>query len=200
MIDTLEFVLNRYNVVKDSKPISLPYKRGELGLLFKALDFKLGAEIGTDRGFFAEELSQLNPEGKLICIDPWKVYSAYHDFTDQHKLDKNYEETKRRLAPYNCEIIKKSSEGAIKDFKENSLDYVYIDGNHEFEYVLWDIQHWSKIIKPGGIISGHDYTWMAHRRPRYDVQRALKIYFEGQTPTLFLLTAQRSSSWFFVKV
>ena len=196
---TLDFVLDRYNVRGQTSPISLPYKRGELGILFKALGFKLGAEIGTDRGIFAEELSRANPEGKLICIDPWKVYSKYHDITDQDKLNGNYEHTVRVLKPYNCEIIRKSSEGAIKDFKENSLDYVYIDGNHEFEYVLWDIQHWSKIIKPGGIVSGHDYTWMAHRKPRYDVQRALKIYFEGQNPTLFLLTAQMSSSWFFVR-
>ena len=71
---TLDFVLDRYNVRGQTSPISLPYKRGELGILFKALGFKLGAEIGTDRGIFAEELSRANPEGKLICIDPCSIW------------------------------------------------------------------------------------------------------------------------------
>ena len=46
---------------------------------------------------------------------------------------------------------------AVKQFKDGSLDFVYIDGNHTFEYVINDIAEWSKKVRKGGIISGHDY-------------------------------------------
>lgn len=48
---------------------------------------------------------------------------------------------------------------AAQDFADRSLDFVYIDGNHQFQYVAWDIAEWSKKVKVGGIISGHDYIY-----------------------------------------
>lgn len=48
---------------------------------------------------------------------------------------------------------------AVKDFTDNSLDFVYIDGNHQLQYVIEDITQWSKKLKVGGIISGHDYIY-----------------------------------------
>ena len=46
---------------------------------------------------------------------------------------------------------------SITDFLDNSLDFVFIDGNHSFEYATEDIAQWSKKVKPGGIVAGHDY-------------------------------------------
>jgi predicted O-methyltransferase YrrM len=46
---------------------------------------------------------------------------------------------------------------AVKDFKDESLDFVFIDGNHQYSYVLEDITEWSKKVRSGGIVSGHDY-------------------------------------------
>ena len=48
---------------------------------------------------------------------------------------------------------------AVKDFEDESLDFVYIDGHHGFKYVTEDIFEWSKKIKKGGVISGHDYEY-----------------------------------------
>src|SRR4029078_5218989 len=48
---------------------------------------------------------------------------------------------------------------AVKDFKDESLDFVYIDGNHQLRYVIEDLVEWSKKIRSGGIISGHDYIY-----------------------------------------
>ena len=49
----------------------------------------------------------------------------------------------------------------VKTFEDGSLDFVYIDGNHYFEYVVQDIAFWSKKVRKGGIVSGHDYI---HKR------------------------------------
>jgi hypothetical protein len=51
-----------------------------------------------------------------------------------------------------------SSSAAMKLWRDReSLDSVYIDASHTYEDVLADIGFWRPIIRPGGIISGHDY-------------------------------------------
>jgi hypothetical protein len=75
-------------------------------------------------------------------------------------LEKQYQQTLKRLSPYpNCIIIRKTSMGAVGDFEDNSIDFVYIDGNHSFKYVAEDICEWVKKVKVGGFICGHDYIY-----------------------------------------
>lgn len=57
--------------------------------------------------------------------------------------------------------IRKSSVEAAKDFPDESLDAVYIDGAHEEEFVREDIRTWRRKLKPGGILSGHDF-WLPY--------------------------------------
>lgn len=180
---------------------NLDETRSDLAIKFKELGFTIGAEIGVDRGLYAKEICEANPGVKLFCIDPWKIYPDNTDYYDQGVLNVNHKNTIRRLAPYNCEIIAKSSMGAIKSFSDNSLDFVYIDANHNFKYALEDIVKWSKKVRPGGIVAGHDYTWRAHRRkPRYDVKDALDIHMkDNNIPELFLLSKKGGSSWYYVK-
>ena len=130
--------------------------RDELGQYFKDKGFKVGAEIGTERGYFAKTI--LDKGLKLYCIDAWKVYGGYRDHTRQDKLDRYYEETKKLLEPYDCEIIREWSMDAVKQFEDESLDFVYIDANHDFQHATNDIAEWSRKVRKGGIVSGHDYV------------------------------------------
>lgn len=147
------------------KPFEIPdCDRDELPQFFLDMGFKVGAEIGTAKGVYAEVLCKSGL--KLYAIDPWKDYPDYHSHkvTDwQAELDRQYEKTKQVLAPYDCTIIRKSSMEALADFEDESLDFVYIDANHEFKYVVEDIYEWSKKVKKGGIISGHDYLFTMPR-------------------------------------
>jgi hypothetical protein len=47
---------------------------------------------------------------------------------------------------------------ASKKYENESLDFVFIDGNHSFEEVVMDINHWLPKIKKNGVLAGHDYT------------------------------------------
>ena len=40
-----------------------------------------------------------------------------------------------------------------------SLDFVFIDGDHTYEGARLDIDVWRHVIKPGGLLSGHDYSY-----------------------------------------
>jgi hypothetical protein len=92
-------------------------------------------QISICCGIFSEKICQANPQLSLTSIDPWL------------KRDDLYEISKKRLAPYNCAVIRDYRENAYKQFADNSLDFVYIDGNHEFRYVAEDIYEWEKKVR-----------------------------------------------------
>lgn len=41
------------------------------------------------------------------------------------------------------------------------LDSVFIDADHHYAECIADIEAWSSLVRPGGIVCGHDY-WPAH--------------------------------------
>lgn len=53
--------------------------------------------------------------------------------------------------------IRQDSVSAASRFDDNSLDMVFLDGQHEYEAVKADIQAWLPKIKPGGLLAGDDY-------------------------------------------
>jgi len=134
-------------------------KRRQLPDFFKELGFTEGVEIGVYKGQFTRYL--LKHGTTVYAIDPWREYSDYGDpkVHFQARQDEIYQSAKSRLLQYpNCRIMRKTSMEAVHDFQDRSLDFVYIDGHHGFKYVTEDIYEWSKKVKKGGIISGHDYA------------------------------------------
>jgi len=95
----------------------------------------------------------------MYAIDPWRAFKGQGRTQNrQERQDFLYGHTKRVLTKYpNCKIIRKTSMEAVEDFKNDSLDFVYIDGNHTFHYIAQDMYKWYGKIKRGGILCGHDY-------------------------------------------
>jgi len=140
---------------RDTLPFTgwLKSTRTDLAQLYNSLGYKVGAEIGVQRGRHSQIICE-NVEGlKLYCVDPWMAYNRIK----QEKMDSVYKHCQRRLSNYNVELMKMTSMEAIGHFDDWSLDFVYIDGLHEFDSVMRDLMHWARKVRPGGIISGHDY-------------------------------------------
>lgn len=173
----------------------------DLPVLFKELGFKVGVEIGVERGLYSKALSGRIPDLKLYCIDPWRAYSGYREHVNQERLDGFYKETQERLLEYNCEIIRKTSEEAVKDFADESLDFVYIDGNHEFLYVAQDISWWSKKVRKGGIVAGHDFRRNSEKYIN-DVKDVIPafMYAKKIKPWYVLVEKEEAPSWFYIKL
>jgi len=200
-MDSLSYIIEKYDVPTiGDLPITLPISREkELPALFCELGFRVGAEIGVEQGKFSETLCKANPDLKLYSIDPWDAYDRGSHVVPQRKLDRYYAEAVERLKPYNCEIIKRYSQDIVRKFKPGTLDFVYIDGNHEFEYVMQDIIQWSKIVRGGGIVSGHDYCLDKHERLPFHVIQATKVYTEVYNIRPWFRTADHAPSWMWVK-
>ena len=155
-MDTLAHILEKFQIrLADQKmPIDLPAAtRTDLAALFSELGFKVGAEIGTESGLFSEVLLKSNRGLRLYCVDAWKAYRGYRDHVTQAKMDGFFEAATRRLQPYDCELIRQFSMDAVKRFESGCLDFVYIDANHGFNWVVMDVIEWAKRVRAGGIVS-----------------------------------------------
>ena len=131
------------------------YNRNLLADVYRELGFKIGAEIGVRRGSYSRVLCRANPELKLYCVDPWGPYPGRrYTVGVQEQI---YKVARKRLSEYNAEFIRKRSLDAVNDFKNNSLDFVFIDGDHRYNSIAVDIVEWQRKVRPGGIVSVHDF-------------------------------------------
>ena len=171
-------------------------RRYDLAVIFRDKGYKVGAEIGVAGARYSECLCQVIPGLKLYCVDTWQRYPGNRRGGLQKQHDDNYELAQKRLAPFDATLIKKFSMDAVKDFADGSLDFVYIDANHDFDFVMEDIINWAKKVKKGGMVSGHDYYQFHHS----GVVEAVDAYVKTHNLELGLTSHRHDNgerSWFF---
>jgi hypothetical protein len=131
-----------------------------LAQLIKKRGYKTGIEIGTAYAGNALHLLQNTELDSLVCVDPYLFYPAMPGFTCQEEYDTLYQFAVNRLECFkNVIFLRMDSQNFIKDLAgfDTKYDFVFIDGSHDYEDVKWECENYSKIIKPGGVLSGHDY-------------------------------------------
>jgi len=182
--------------------------RDELPDFFIKMGFKRGAEIGVYKAEYTEKFCQAGLI--MYAIDPWRAFWGQGRTQQvQKRQDFLYEHAQRVLAPYisTTTIIRKDSMDAVSYFRDEALDFVYIDGDHNFKHIAMDIYEWSKKVKKGGIVAGHDY-WSTNPKAQNvicQVKPVVNAYIEafgiedlwifGQSN----LSNEKALSWMFVK-
>lgn len=127
-----------------------------------------GAEIGVLNGNTAARLLRARPLLTHIMIDPWCVpgkNSSYWKSADANarKAQREHEAAYQRtlkvtaFAGSRGRVMRMTSELAAPQIKNGSLDFVFLDGDHSYPGMKKDIELWTKKVKPGGWIGGHDY-------------------------------------------
>lgn len=157
-MSTIKYILEKYNL-RVNDPIEIPnVGRDDLAMWLHELDFKIGVEVGVAAGEYSEVLCSKNPQMKLYGVDPWAPYRGYRDYTKDSTFSRLYKSALEKAQLFtNLELVREFSPGAASMFEDESLDFVYIDANHQEPYVSQDIQAWAPKVKPGGILAGHDY-------------------------------------------
>ncbi len=114
------------------------------------------AEIGTFRGENANSILTNLKVKDFYVIDPYEPYLSYKNDGYYSLVEKAERIARRRLNKFRKKVkfIKKYSGDAPSLIPD--CDFIYIDGNHNYEYVLDDLKKYSKKVSPGGIIAGHD--------------------------------------------
>jgi predicted O-methyltransferase YrrM len=122
-------------------------------------------EIGTLYGANLLSVAKsygMHPDSKLHCIDPWEDYEHYPEYKGEQP--KIYDTFMKNLDLLGDEKSKVNvhrgySNRVVPTLDDDSFDIIYIDGNHEPEYVLEDAVLCFRKLKCGGVLIFDDYGW-----------------------------------------
>ena len=153
----------------------------------------IGAEVGCLRGEFSRFLST-QYQGKILSIDAFIGEPKIPDDPlTEEKCRKNLEGTK-------CELIKGLSLDVVKKIDDGSLDWIYIDADHEYEAVKADLEAWFPKVRNGGIISGHDYVKYESEESIFGVIEAVDEFCKKYGYKIEgLFDVGKFASWYFTK-
>lgn len=191
-MSTLQTITDKYNLdrVRPNRhgATEIPnVGRRHLAELFHDLGFKIGVEVGVAAGVYSQIMCEANPGVELYGVDPYIKHDGYVDYQLTSTFNKLQTEAHARLDQFpNYHFMRKMSLEALDDFEDGELDFVYLDGDHGFESVVNDIAGWTKKIRKGGIISGHDFA--KHGRPGVNIHVVEAVL--GYT------SSHRISPWF----
>lgn len=199
-MEPLDYILKTLNLPKPigegMHRIGISRVNGLLGL-FRGLRFTRGAEIGVAWGWYSNIMYRRIPNLHLTLVDPWLYYPGYAETPDQETYEKMVLEVQEKFKDLPHRIIRDFSTNAAKMVPDGSLDFVYIDGNHDFLHVTEDITYWEPKVRVGGIISGHDFARYRGNPMYCHVKDVVQAWTYAHRISPWFVT--RDNSWLWVK-
>ena len=150
-----------------------PCYYGVYSHIIKEYNYKNVSELGVGYGTHARYVLLNNPEiESLTLIDPMKEYEndAFADDIKRQNSVLNINNFDRIFQLINNDLSKISNkykwirkESKLitdEDLPNNSLDCIFIDGDHSYNAVINDLELYWKKIRIGGQILGDDYNML----------------------------------------
>jgi hypothetical protein len=148
-------------------------------------------EVGVWRGKFSKKILDRQPK-MLHLVDPWKFFAEYSDRVygtgdkgqnSQARMDKIYQSVNDQYGQLdNVTLHRGTSEEIAPSFAGDYFDFVYIDANHDYEFVQQDLALFFPKTKQGGYIVGDDYNYK--RCPNGGPKRAVEEILSQNTVEL----------------
>jgi predicted O-methyltransferase YrrM len=125
-------------------------------------DDVVGCEIGSNFGinivYFLDNLPNIK---KIIAIDPYVSYDdriTGGEIVPQETMDRVLKSFLVNIEAYKdrVEFIHDNADNSFEKIADGSLDYIFIDGDHNYEAVIKDMKNYYSKVRDGGIFAGHD--------------------------------------------
>jgi hypothetical protein len=141
-------------------------------------------EIGSYEGNSALYVSTNFPASNVTCVDLWEGVEEYKG-KDFNIIEKNFDLNLKGLG--NINKIKSSSDDF---FIKNTIayDFIYIDGNHKFDYVLRDCENAWRFLNNGGFLVCDDYIWDYYKDIKLNPCFAVNKFLEKNTVKILLVS------------
>jgi hypothetical protein len=178
-------------------------------------------EIGVEKGVTSRFLLNHFTTLTLVGVDPWSPVSKddpiynwakrvrrrrrrhgghtprllNHIFRSQEEHSDNYETARKAVQQFatRSKLVVMTSEAAAETMAGEQFDFIYIDGDHT--RCREDVERFWPLVRPGGLLAGHDYKNKMCRRGLWDVDKAVQSLQErGLT-----LIHEKFGNWGFQK-
>ncbi|WP_102226574.1 class I SAM-dependent methyltransferase [Acidimangrovimonas sediminis] len=142
------------------------------------------AEIGVWNGAFSDYILEVTRPRELILIDPWDLLSDRPDGEQTHKKHsddafmgsmRDHVAAKFAERP-EVKLHQGFSAEVLEGLPDDHLDWIYIDGNHLYDFVKQDLAVAARKVRQGGVIAGDDLFWK--RDGRMHVREAVMEFLE----------------------
>lgn len=167
-----------------------------------------GAEIGVRDGIYAKTILTGWECSKLHVVDPW-CELPIEEYQDDRAFDpESYERCLRRLAEFGDRVVWHRCKSRDATFMfggllDNWLEFVYVDANHSYPYVVSDLAEWWCTLTLGGVLAGHDI--MSLKYP--GVTQAVLEFCQERRLTCYLVPEETNetgeqvvdASWYILK-
>ena len=174
----VKYEKKKHKIILSNKIISNDYFSAHAYYFYNLLiklpkDFKY-LEIGSYEGNSALYVSTNFPKSSVTCVDLWEGVEEYEG-KDFSIIEKNFDFNLQGLN--NINKIKSTSDNF---FIKNKVifDFIYIDGNHKFDYVLRDCENAWRFLSKGGFLVCDDYIWNYYKdlldNPCYAINSFIK--------------------------
>lgn len=184
-------------IIDINDPPELKYVSGrDIFQQIKDKENPVGIEIGVDEGATSWYFLTHHPTLRLYGIDPYQAYQDWYPggYLSDSSVNRAKRIMEQRLAPYTSRWThyRMTSDQAVEKFADESCDFIFIDGLHEYDQVLKDCKNYYPKIKKGGVFAGHDYGVIE------GVRRAVNE-FAVSVGRNELAHFQDSDAWFWIK-
>jgi len=132
------------------------------------------AEIGVATGGLSEQILKRTAPKKLYLVDPWDDDSV-QDYSEQ-SYNRILARMKKAIDDDVVVLKRGYSQNVLPTFPANYFDWVYVDAAHDYDSVRTDLMNCHEIVKPGGLIAGHDYIRWVSPTERYGVVEAVNEF------------------------
>ncbi|MGI9337351.1 MAG: class I SAM-dependent methyltransferase [Gammaproteobacteria bacterium] len=142
----------------------------------------VGCELGVWKGEFSSLIMKMLAPSRLYLIDPWLYQPALEGemygggiAKSQSDMDDIQNAVRDKFAGDSRVRIlhKKSADVSAADIPDGSLDWIYIDGVHEYDDVAADLRFAMQKCKPEAVICGDDYDVLFDGKQQLGVMLAV---------------------------
>lgn len=168
------------------------------------------AEIGTYEGVYAEAIARTCEPQKLFLIDKWdfsdSAYALQAATYPNRDGDAVFSGIQKKFAPSiaagQVQPIRADSLAAAARFAPGTFDWVYIDCDHRYEAVLADLEAYARVLKPDGLLLGHDFeerTFELVKEMDFGVADAVREFIKRSGFEMLLVTGEGWATYCLVR-
>lgn len=158
----------------------------------------IGCEIGISEALnLCQILENCNNIKKMYAIDPYLPYQDWWGYVSQDRLDTLKQHAFDNINSIDkmdiVEFLQLPSSKAVNFIHDNSLDFIFVDGDHSYEQSYEDFNLFYSKVKNGGIFAGHDYSL-------FGVNKSINQFLVEKNISDKNFNRISNDSWYFYKI